>query len=502
MFKTLRGRITATYFLVVIISLVLASLFFLFFLARYIRDRDREDLGRQVEAVAKDIRQVNQQFRPAMPLEQSAPPVPVAPERGASGAALEVDESQTRKLITSILNTEAEVLEAKLLMVAPDGNVVGESRSRPFFGERILELPADIFSEEGPRITERFFRRLGREYLFATAPTTLARGQRGFLLAIKPIEQVRSVAGSLMWYVVLAGLIALGLSMLLALYLSLAISRPVRAVTEAARRMAEGDYGQEVEVRGSDETAELARDFNMMAGRVRTAYELQRDFVGNVSHELRTPLTSIEGFSQALLDGVSTGVEEQRRSLEIINEESKRLNRLLRDLLLLSRIDAGELTPEKKSVDLVDLMRKLESMYNSRAEEEGKAFRVDAPALALNIHTDPDRLERVLTNLLDNAIKYTGEGGTVALSARVGGGFARLAVSDTGQGIPPDELPRIFERFYRVEPSRAQKHGGAGLGLSICKELVQTLGGTIEVQSLAGHGTTFTLTLPAGAASD
>jgi len=289
--------------------------------------------------------------------------------------------------------------------------------------------------------------------------------------------------------------------MLLALYLSLAISRPVRAVTEAARRMAEGDYGQEVEVRGSDETAELARDFNMMAGRVRTAYELQRDFVGNVSHELRTPLTSIEGFSQALLDGVSTGVEEQRRSLEIINEESKRLNRLLRDLLLLSRIDAGELTPEKRPVDLADLMRKLESMYNSRAEEEGKAFRVDAPALALSIYTDPDRLESVLTNLLDNAIKYTGEGGTVALSAHVEGGYARLAVSDTGQGIPPDELPRIFERFYRVEPSRAQKHGGTGLGLSICKELVRTLGGTIEVQSLAGHGTTFTLTLPAGAPS-
>jgi signal transduction histidine kinase len=495
MFKTLRGRITATYFLVVLISLLLASLFFLFFLGRYIRSSDREDLGRQVDAVARDIRQVNRQLEPAVSGQQSVPSQQPAPAQSAP-SELQGNEVQATKLIKSILNTEAEVLEAKLLLVAPSGLVVEESSGRPVFGNRTIQLPEGIFSEKGPRVVERYFPGLRKDYLFATAPTTLAKGQLGFLAAVKTIEPVRTVAGTLVAYVALAGLIALALTMALAFYLSSAISRPVREVTEAARRMAGGEYGQEVEVRGSDETAELARDFNVMSERVRTAYELQRDFVGNVSHELRTPLTSIEGFSQALLDGVSKSPEEQRRSLEIINQESKRLNRLLGDLLLLSQIDAGELATEKESVDLTDVLRKLESVYSGRAGSMGVCLRVDAPERPLSLYTDRDRLERILTNLLDNALKYTGEGGTVALSAAEQDGFAMISVADTGPGIPPEQLPLIFERFHRVDKSRAKKHGGSGLGLSICKELVETLGGTIRVQSLVGHGTTFTVTLP------
>lgn len=486
MFHTLRGRITATYFLVVIISLVLASVFFTFFLSRYLRNRDKEALRKQVGAIADDIGQVVQSTeRLFQNLQEQGP-----------GQATPLDQTVTAmNLVNSFLNTESQVLQVKLAVVSPDGQVVAESSGRPSFGAAMLQLPPDIFSQQGPIITERFFKRLGRDYLFATAPTVTTTGDSGFLLAIKPVEQVRNVAGSLVLYVIVAGLIALAISMALALYLSSAISRPVRAVTEAARGMAAGDYGQEVEVKGSDETAELARDFNKMASRVRTAYELQRNFVGNVSHELRTPLTSIEGFSQALLDGVSTSPEERRRSIEIINQESKRLVRVLRDLLLLSQIDAGELRPEQKDVDLVDLVRNIGGLYSTRSEEERITLSVDAPE-ALHITTDPDRLERVLTNLLDNAMKYTEAGGTVTLSARAEGGNIKLSVADTGPGIPPEQLSRIFERFHRVEPSRAQKHGGSGLGLSISKELVETLGGTIMVQSESGHGTTFTVTLP------
>ncbi|MHB8896237.1 MAG: sensor histidine kinase, partial [Candidatus Geothermincolia bacterium] len=387
----------------------------------------------------------------------------------------------------------AEVLRAKLMLVATDGTVLVQSKGAPSFGSTI-QLPAGVFSQ-GPLITERFFNKLQRNYLFATAPTQLA-ARPGYLMALKPVEQVGEVAGSLIGYVVIAGLIALGISMLFALYLSGALSRPVREVTAAARKMAAGDYSVEVPVRGSDESAELARDFNEMAGRVRDAYELQRNFVGNVSHELRTPLTSIEGFSQALLDGVSQSEEERRRSLEIINQESKRLVRVLRDLLLLSQIDAGELRPDKRQVDIVDLLRKLGSIYELRAEAEGTRFTVEPPERALTVFTDPDRLERVLTNLLDNAMKYSGAEGVVRLSSRTVEHSLEIAVEDNGPGIPPDVLPNIFDRFYCVEKSRSKKHGGSGLGLSICKELVWTLGGTIRVQSQLGRGTTFTVTLP------
>lgn len=482
MFKTLRGRIIASYFLVVLVSLLLATLVSVFFLSRYVHDKERDDLLRQVGAIADDINGISGE------LPRSPSPPSSEPQQGSEPA-------EAKRVIMRILNSEAEVLEVKFILLAPDRTVIAESKAGPTFGEEILKLPPGILSGKGPRITEKFFEELAGNYVFATAPTRVDREAEGHLIAIKPVHELGSATSTLIWYVVLAGLIALGISMLLALYLSNAISKPVKAVTRAAGRMAEGDYGQEVVVRGGDEIAELARDFNLMAERVRTAYELQRDFVGDVSHELRTPLTSIEGFSQAILDGVIQGEEKQRRSLEIINEESKRLVRVLRDLLLLSEIDAGELYPEKKDVDLVDLLRKLSSMYEVRAGQEGIELRVDTPEGVLNADTDPDRLERILTNLLDNAIKYTG-GGTVVLSATGGEGLVRISVADTGQGIEPELLPRLFERFYRVEKSRATRHGGAGLGLSICKELVETMGGTIEVHSLPGQGTTFTVTLP------
>jgi len=474
-FRTLRGRVIATYFVVVVISLLLASLFFLFFLSRYTRDRERKDLIREVIAIAKHVKKLSD--------GQPASPVRARQANPDSGVVLK------------ILNAESEISKVKLLLIASDGTVIVESKARPVFGNRAIKMPEGIFSETGPRITERYFKRFGKNYLFATAPSFMDSSPV-FLMAIKPVEEIGLVAGALVGYVAVAGLIAMGISMLLALYLSGALSRPIREATAAARKMSAGDYSAEVPVRGSDETAELARDFNMMAERVRAAYELQREFVGNVSHELRTPLTSIEGFSQALLDGVTKSESERNRSLEIINQESKRLVRVLRDMLLLSQIDAGGLRSEKRQVDLVDLMRKLENVYGMRAESDGQVFRVDPPAEGLTIFTDADRLERILTNLLDNAFKYTNANDTVTLSAGVSDTHVQISVADSGPGIPPDALANIFDRFYRVDKSRSLKHSGAGLGLSICKELAGTLGGDIKVWSLLGHGTTFTVTLP------
>jgi signal transduction histidine kinase len=460
---------------------LLASVFFLFFLGRYTRDREKRELLREVTAISKDIRQID------LPQPGTGGPDAVQTSQQVP------QDKPVRSVLVSMLNSESDVLKAKLLLVAPDGTVVVQSKGAPSFGSSI-QLPAGIFSQ-GPIITEHYFNKLKRNYMFATAPTQLASRQ-GYLMALKPVEQVGAVAGSLIWYVVIAGLIALAISMLFALYMSGALSRPIREVTAAARKIAGGDYSVEVPVRGSDETAELARDFNEMAGKVRDAYELQRNFIGNVSHELRTPLTSIEGFSQALLDGVSQSEEEKRRSLEIINQESKRLVRVLRDLLLLSQIDAGELKPDKRQVDIVDLLRKLGSIYELLAETEGLQFRLEPLQGSLTVFTDLDRLERVLTNLLDNALKYSGAQGIVTLSAKTIEHSLAIAVEDNGPGIQPDALPNIFDRFYCVEKSRSKKHGGSGLGLSICRELVWTLGGTIRVQSRPGHGSTFTVTLP------
>jgi len=486
MFKTLRSRVIASYFVVVTICLVLASIFFTIFLSNYIRNREREDLRRQVGAVANEVARVTELVTLLVPPDQP----------GLQGS--DTTGSRIDALVAGILNSESEVLSAKLLLVTPEGAVVSEARRRPLLGEGRIRIPADLLTGGGggATIREQFLQSLGREYLVASAPTMTSPTSRGFLLAIKPAEEITGATPTLIVYVVLAGVSALIISMLLALYLSGALSKPVRAVAAAARNMAEGDYEQQVAVKGPVETAELARDFNLMAERVRNAYERQRTFAANVSHELRTPLTSIEGFSQALLDGVSRSEDEQKRSLQIINEESKRLGRVTRDILLLSQIDAGELQPEMVSLDVVELLRKAHSLYGPVAEEGGVEIRFDAPAPPVTLNTDPDRVERILTNLLDNALKYTGRGGAVTLSVETEPGAVRISVADTGPGIEPEVLPRIFDRFYRANGEGAAARSGAGLGLAICKELVETLGGGIEVESRPGAGTTFTVTLP------
>lgn len=498
MFKTLRSRVTATYFAVVLISLLLASFVFLFFFVRYQRNKERSDLKAQVGVIAGDIRRIftatPQQLKRRGFSSQPEPQPPTG-SKPAQGTGEQPEPGNYYQLVQTVLNLQGQVLRARLFLVNREGTVVSQSLLGPPIQGSELDLPRRL--PKAPRkVNEQLLTRTGKRLVVVSAPTLIDQTTEGFLIAAKPLGEIGPGIASLVWYIVIAAAVAMGISMLLAVYLSNAVSGPVRAVTEAARKMAAGDYGQEVPVTGSDETGELARDFNVMAERVRTAYELQRNFVGNVSHELRTPLTSIEGFSQALLDGVCQGEEEKQRSLEIINQESKRLVRVLRDLLLLSQIDAGELKPEKKPVDLVDLIRKMESLYIPRTEAECVELKVSYPPQSISVYTDPDRLERVLTNLLDNALKYTSSGGTVALSAATGVEWFSISVADTGQGIAPELLPLIFDRFYRVEKSRSTRHGGAGLGLSISKELVETLGGRIAVQSLVGQGTIFTITFP------
>ena len=227
MFKTLRGRVIASYFIVVIISLLLVSLFFLFFLSRYIRDRDSKELLREVTAIARDVEKLG-----ASQATQSTPTTPTTPGQPNAG---------NRVGVLPLLNAQAQALQVKFLLAGPGGRVLAESSNEPVLGDRTVQLPARVLSESGPRISERYFPRLRQDYLFATAPAKV-QGKQVFLIALKTVENVRSVALSLIGYVSLAGGIALALSMLLALYFSGALSKPIREVTAAARRMADGDY--------------------------------------------------------------------------------------------------------------------------------------------------------------------------------------------------------------------------------------------------------------------
>ncbi len=223
---------------------------------------------------------------------------------------------------------------------------------------------------------------------------------------------------------------------------------------------------------------------------------VRQEFVANVSHELRTPLTAIKGYAETLRDGGLRDPETAAEFVRVIHRHAERLRALIEDLLDLAAVEQGEARLKPAVVRARDVAAQAEGLVRPAAEARGQTLVIDLPADLPDILADRDRLAQILINLLDNAVKFTPEGGRVTLSGKMADGRVVLAVSDNGVGIPPGDLPRIFERFYRVGRSRDRREGGTGLGLAIAKHLTQAMGGTIEVESVQGSGTTFRVSLP------
>lgn len=229
----------------------------------------------------------------------------------------------------------------------------------------------------------------------------------------------------------------------------------------------------------------------------REVERMKADFVANVSHELRTPLTSIKGFVETLLDGALDDPVTAKHFLEIINDETDRLNRLINDLLSLSRVEAKQLELHKVLIDPVKLIGNIVSVLSPQAREKEQTLSVNFREPLPLIEADEDMIGQVVINLIDNAIKYTPPGGRIDISAGGAGDEVKITVADTGIGIPRASLPRLFERFYRVDKARSREMGGTGLGLAIVKHILEVHGGRIEVDSSIGQGSTFTFYLPA-----
>lgn len=286
-------------------------------------------------------------------------------------------------------------------------------------------------------------------------------------------------------------LIGMTVSLILSLWIVRWVSRPLTHVAQGAKRVSEGDYTTRVAVTGPRETKTLANAFNEMTARVEHSQQAQRDFLANVSHDLRTPLTSIQGFAQAIVDGVA-----DKKVAEIIYNEASRLNRMVNDLLDLARIEAGRMDMLRQAVELDRLLENVGQSLTMKAQKYEVDLQVVIPDLP-RIAGDGDRLAQVFTNLVDNAIKHTTSGGNVWLRASLNDDSQGILVEvvDTGEGIPAQDLPRLFERFYQVDKSRA-KRSGTGLGLAITHEIVKAHNGKIWVESEYGQGAIFKVWLP------
>jgi signal transduction histidine kinase len=239
----------------------------------------------------------------------------------------------------------------------------------------------------------------------------------------------------------------------------------------------------------------LAASFNQMADRVQQSQQAQRDFVANVSHDLKTPLTSIQGYSQALLDGTAASPAIQQRAALIISQEAQRLSHLVEEVIDLARLESGGLYLHLEQIDANELGAELVDSLRPRFDAAGVTLTWTPAPTSIQIVADGARLRRALTNLLDNALEHTPRTGAVTLRAELTGARVNFTVADTGAGVPPDDLERIWERFYRVDRARTGR-SGSGLGLAIVKEIVEAHGGEVGVESTMGQGSRFWFTLP------
>ena len=294
---------------------------------------------------------------------------------------------------------------------------------------------------------------------------------------------------------ILAGIAAMAAGLVFVTFFTRQALSPVRGLTSAARKLGSGDLTYRVPESRNDEIGELASTFNEMATELESAEMHRRRMTADIAHELRTPLTNIQGYLEAIMDGV---VKPDPETINSLHAQTVHLSRLVDDLRLLSVAEAGALRLETTPDNLADVLVETARSFEPRAAELGISLEAPETTGLPPVELDRTRMRQVVVNLIENALQHTPRGGTVRVEAeRAGPDAVAFTVSDTGAGIPADELDRIFDQFYRVDPSRNRATGGVGLGLTIVKRLVEAHGGRLSVSSTPGEGTSFRVELPA-----
>jgi signal transduction histidine kinase len=307
--------------------------------------------------------------------------------------------------------------------------------------------------------------------------------EKDYQSSLSPIKRVTGFA--------LAGVIALSVG--LSLLLAYALISPIKRMRRLSRRIAQGDFRIRMDKLSGDELGELATDLNTMAARLQDLENSRRDFFGNVSHELRSPVSNIRITSEVLQRRAERLGDDSAKLFQTVITETERLETMINELIELAAIKSGALVLNKEAFNLEALTDELMLGISPRAQQKQQTVEVLVDPDMI-IVADRDRIARAISNLLDNAVKFTPVAGRITLSARRESGHVVIEISDTGEGIAPEDLPKVFERFYRADKAR-RRDGGSGIGLAIAKNVVEAHGGTIDVESKEGQGSTFRISL-------
>jgi signal transduction histidine kinase len=376
--------------------------------------------------------------------------------------------------VQSLVEDTADVSGTRIILTVGNGTVMGDSAR---------ELLGTNYTDPSKSPLELTWNQevVGRAYIISDPD------------AEEYVAPFVRLSASINRSLLLGGSLAIGIALLLTFILSRRMMSPIGVLAGAARRLGRGDLSQRVRLRGEGEIASLAQAFNSMAGDLEYAEQLRRNMVADVAHELRTPLSNIQGYLEAIRDGM---VEPDAAAIRSLNEETALLSRLVNELQELSLAEAGELKLVYQAEDIADLIKKAATSWQPQVTAGEISLSVEVPDGLPAVNIDWQRVNEVLYNILENAVAHTRKGGSVKVAASHKGKWVEVSVSDTGEGIPAEDLPNIFERFYRVDKSRARATGGSGLGLTIAKRLIEAHGGTIAVQSKLGEGSRFSFTLP------
>lgn len=469
--KTIFRRLLVGYLLTVLLGIGVVGLLISFLAKGYIYDSTQDEMLRKAKKINLAIQDTHV-----------------------------VDQS-----VESMLVFFDQTFDARIWIFDEDGKIIASStKDEVFIGKSVAASIAKKVASGDTAISELSVEGLSQPMLSVAVPWGKDNRIYGGIVLHSPVNGIKETVSQIRETILWGTLIGVLISTAMVSYLSWSISRPLQQIDRAASEIGMGNYAKRIEIDSTDEIGDLAQTINSMAGKLelterdRTkAEQIRTDFLANVSHELRTPLTAMQGFLEALQDGL---IDEERRQsyYDIMVQETLHMNRLLDDLTMLDKLKNGEIRLSLHPADVCSFLRNAAMKFETIAVAKRLELCVDCPAGLPPVYADHDRLEQIISNVVNNAIKFT-ERGTVRLSARHRGTSIEFVVADTGVGISRADQELIWERFFKADRGRASNKKGTGLGLAIVKELVELHSGSIEVESEPGRGATFTIRLPAAA---